>query len=95
MRSCLGNDLQLRKLIAQIGVAHLRGSHSISQLSDMVIAAERDQQADGDERNLMKLRVLKNRAIGDTGPAATLRYDSESGRLTEIDEELEFEGGEF
>ena len=80
---------------AQIGLAHLRGSHSISQLSDMVIAAERDQQADGDERNLMKLRVLKNRAIGDTGPAATLRYDSESGRLTEIDEELEFEGGEF
>lgn len=60
----------------------LRGSHSIVQLSDMVIAASRDQQ--GDNPNMTKLTVLKNRFTGHTGKATFLGYSTDTGRLTEV-----------
>lgn len=52
----------------------LRGSRSIGQLSDAVIALERDQQAttDGD---VSVVRVLKNRYSGEVGPACKLKYN--------------------
>lgn len=80
----------------QVEMSHLRGSQSIGQLSDMIIAAERDQQAEDDtDRNRMRLRVIKNRLVGKTGPAGCLRYDDETGRLIEVDEDVEFEQEEF
>jgi len=67
-----------------VSLKDLRGSHSIAQLADMVIAAERDQQAeDEDERNTTMLRVLKNRYSGQTGEACELHWNSETGRLTD------------
>jgi twinkle protein len=66
---------------AVTSLSQLRGSHSIAQLSDMVIGAERDQQ--GDDADLTTLRVLKNRFSGRTGVAAHLRYDHDTGRLAE------------
>lgn len=64
----------------------LRGSGAIAQLSDAVIGAERNSQAeDPVERNTTKLRVLKNRFSGKTGPAGNLFYDEETGRLSEVD----------
>lgn len=69
---------------AQTSLAQLRGSHSIAQLSDMVIGLERDQQ--GENPNVTTLRVLKNRFSGDTGIAGYLHYERETGRLAEIDE---------
>jgi twinkle protein len=65
---------------AQVSLAQLRGSHSIAQLSDMVIGLERNQQAD-DEESLTTIRVLKNRFTGETGVAGHLRYDRETGRM--------------
>jgi twinkle protein len=68
----------------KISTKHLRGSHSLVQLSDMAIALERNQQADEeDDRNKTKIRVLKNRYSGHTGPAGLLRYDEQTGRITE------------
>ena len=68
---------------AQVSLRHLRGTQAIAQLSDFVIALERDQQADSDEdRNTTTLRVLKNRYAGLTGPADRLYYDHKTGRLT-------------
>tara|TARA_R110000824_G_scaffold4617_4_gene22200 strand:+ start:1041 stop:2513 length:1473 start_codon:yes stop_codon:yes gene_type:complete len=64
-----------------VSLSHLRGSHGIAQLSDMVIGFERSQQAEGDEKNLMHIRVLKNRYSGETGPCGFLRYDPPTGRL--------------
>lgn len=69
---------------AQTSLAQLRGSHSIAQLSDMVIGLERDQQ--GENPNVTTMRVLKNRFSGDTGVAGYLNYDRDTGRLAEIDE---------
>jgi len=66
-------------------LSHLRGSHAIAQLSDMVIGLERNQQAEDDERNITLARVLKNRYSGQTGISTAVRYDEKTGRLTEFD----------
>jgi len=61
----------------------LRGSSAIGQLADVVVGLERDQQ--GDNPNLTTVRVLKNRYSGDTGVAAFLNYNKDTGRLLESD----------
>ena len=63
---------------ASVSLGQLRGSHSIAQLSDLVICLERDI-SNGDNRAVLK--VLKNRHSGKTGPADTLMYDEKTGRL--------------
>lgn len=63
----------------QVSLSQLRGSGAIAQLSDMVIGLERNQQ--GDNPNVLTIRVLKNRFCGDTGVSGYLEYDPETGRL--------------
>jgi len=81
----------------QVNLSHLRGSQSIAQLSDCVIALERNQQADDpDEANTTVLRVLKSRYTGDVGYATKLMYDRETGRLIEqATEDYEEEGADL
>jgi twinkle protein len=70
----------------RISMDDLRGSGAIKQVSDNIIAAERNQQAeDPRERNMTLLRVLKCRLFGETGPAGFLAYDAENGRIRETD----------
>jgi twinkle protein len=71
----------------QVSLSQLRGSHSIAQLSDICIGLERSQQADGDEKNLTHIRVLKNRYSGETGPSGYIRYDPPTGRLHNHEDE--------
>jgi len=66
----------------QTSLSHLRGSHSLAQIPDTIIGFERNQQ-DESNSNIMYARVLKNRFLGDTGIAATLIYNKETGRLAE------------
>jgi len=69
---------------ARVTLGHLRGSGSIAQLSDLVVAFERNQQAESlEERNTTAVRVLKNRWVGETGVACHLYYDSQTGRMFE------------
>ena len=79
---------------AQVSLSQLRGSGAIAQLSDMVIGLERNQQ--GDNPNVLTLRVLKNRFSGDTGVSGHLYYDQDTGRLSdyEADTECPFEDEE-
>lgn len=67
----------------KVSLADLRGSHSIAQLSDFVIALERPM-SEGSEVSTVK--VLKNRVTGQTGVACALRYDRATGNLEETDE---------
>ena len=67
---------------ARVTLGQLRGSQAIAQLSDAVIALERDQQGN----SLTTLRVLKNRYSGETGVACTLSYDLETCRFNETNE---------
>ena len=67
-----------------VSLSHLRGSQSIAQLSDCVIALERNQQSDDPkEANTTHVRVLKSRYTGDVGMATHLVYDKDTGRLSE------------
>ena len=69
-------------------LAQLRGSASIAQLSDMVIGLERNGQADDPViRNTTKVRVLKSRHSGQTGPACDLLYNKVTGRMFEVEPE--------
>ena len=69
----------------QVSLSHLRGTQAIAQLSDTVIACERNQQADNpQDRNTTVLRVLKNRYAGLTGEADHLYYDMKTGRLSAL-----------
>ena len=70
---------------ARVTLGQLRGSAAISQLSDSVIALERDQQTDA-KKSLTTLRVLKNRHSGETGIASQLKYNLQTCRFEEQDE---------
>ena len=66
----------------KVSLNHLRSSHSYAQLSDLVVACERNQQSESyAERAELQLRVLKNRHTGMTGPVDKLLYDEKTGRL--------------
>ena len=65
---------------AKVSLGQLRGSQAISQLSDTVLALERDQQSEDD---IATLRVLKNRYSGETGVAASLKYNKDTCKFNE------------
>lgn len=69
---------------AQVSLSQLRGSGAIAQLSDIVIGLERNQQ--GNNPNVLTIRVLKNRHSGETGVSGQLYYNTETGRLEEYEE---------
>ena len=62
-----------------VSITDLRGSGALRQLSDTIIALERNQQ--GDYPNLVQLRILKCRFTGDTGIAGHMVYNKETGWL--------------
>ena len=66
-------------------LSQLRGSHAISQLADTVIGLERNQQAEGKEKNLVRVRLLKCRWTGETGIAGYLWFNKETERLEAVD----------
>ena len=71
-----------------VSLSHLRGSNAIAQLSDCVIALERNQQSEDElESRTTRLRVLKSRYTGDVGLATALVYNKDTGRLSEYEDE--------
>ena len=66
-----------------IGLHDIRGTAGIAQLSNIIIALERNTQAEDElERNTTNVRVIKNRFTGETGIADSLMYSRHTGRLT-------------
>lgn len=74
----------------RVQLRSLRGSRSIGQLSDSVIALERDQQS-GSERDGTTVRLLKNRYSGELGEACQLKYDTEKCKFYEIESTTDFD----
>lgn len=75
---------------AATSLSQLRGSGAIGQLSDITIGLERNGQAEDElERNTTRVRVLKNRFAGETGLAASLLWNRDTGRMTVRHMELE------
>ena len=64
----------------QVSLTDLRGSGALEQLSDIVIALERNQQ-NKEKSNISQIRILKNRPTGICGESDKLIYSRETGRL--------------
>ena len=75
---------------ARVTLGQLRGSAAIAQLSDGVIALERDQQGGGKHSDTT-VRVLKNRHSGELGVACNLTYDLSTCKFDETEPEEEFD----
>lgn len=71
----------------RVMLKHFRGSRAIGQWSNYVYGIERNQQdADETMRHTSTFRVLKDRYTGRaTGLTFGLKYNQETGRLTETD----------
>jgi twinkle protein len=76
------NDNHSHEEGGRVSLSQLRGSHSIAQISDNLVALERNQQSDGG-RGLTTIRILKNRYSGETGTCGTLDYNLNTCRFTE------------
>lgn len=64
----------------RVTLSQLRGSGSLKQLSDNVVALERDQQ-NAEAANICLVRILKNREFGEVGEADFIGYDHMTGLL--------------
>ena len=80
------NDRTSHEEGGKVSLSQLRGSHSIAQLSDQVIALERDQQSEND-RDVTTLRIIKNRYSGETGFAGKIKYNLSTSRFSEHETE--------
>jgi twinkle protein len=75
---------------ARVTLGQLRGSAAIGQLSDSVIALERNQQATNGGSSTV-VRVLKNRFSGEVGVACHLDYDLSTCKFIETKVDAEFD----
>jgi len=64
-------------------LSSLRGSQSVAQLSDQVIAVSRNAS---DGENILSVKCLKDRHAGRTGDVCDLRFNSETSFLEEVTE---------
>lgn len=69
-----------------ISLDDLRGSGTLKQLPDTILALERNQQADDESmRNTLKIRVLKCRWNGNTGIAGYVRFNKSKNVIEDVD----------
>lgn len=66
-----------------VSITDLRGSGALRQLSDTIIALERNQQ--GDNPNHVNIRLLKCRFTGETGMSGSMAYNKQTGWLEPVD----------
>ena len=79
----------------KISLDDLRGSGSLKQLPDTILALERNQQAEEEkERQLIRLRLLKNRFVGDTGIAGYLAFEKGTEQYSEVTKIKDYMGEE-
>ena len=79
-----GNDRTSHEEGGKVSLSQLRGSAGIAQLSDQVIALERNQQST-DERDIATLRIIKNRYSGETGFAGKIKFNLDTSRFTDYE----------
>ena len=77
-------DITLHLVCHTSAERSLRGSKGISKLVDAIIFLERDKHAEGELADITEVIVDKNRFAGDIGLACKLKYDRETGRMTEL-----------
>lgn len=94
---CMELNIAVLAVIHQNRAGQIRGTAGVEQLANIVIKLFRDkEEEDPFRRNVTKVLVQKNRFCGRTGPACYLKYDSESGRLSECSKQeiIQYESGQ-
>lgn len=66
-----------------VSITDLRGSGTLYQIPDTILAFERNQQ--GDNPNYVRIRGLKGRLMGETGLIDAAVYDKDTGLLVPCD----------
>lgn len=69
---------------AEVRENQFTGSRALQRWSHFMYGFERNKQAEGDEKHLSRIRLLKNRPYGLTGVVHT-KYDLETGCLVETE----------
>jgi twinkle protein len=70
---------------AEVTEDSLKGSGSLKQIAFQIIAFSRNKYADSaEERNQVKVNVLKNRFTGRTGYAGSAKFNESTGRLVSV-----------
>jgi twinkle protein len=85
---CMELDLAVIAVIHTNRQGQIRGTAGVEQLANIVMRLERDKTEPNEwRRNVTKLTVEKNRFCGFTGPSSYLWYNSQTARLSELEEE--------
>lgn len=83
-------DMALIAVVHMNRQGQIRGTAAIEQLANIVIQLDRDKLSpDPGIRNTTFVTVTKNRFSGRTGPACALSYDDSTGRLSEVEPDLD------
>lgn len=86
---CMELNICVIAVVHQNRQGEIRGTQGLEQLANMVIKLERDKVADNEIiRNTMKVVVTENRFCGETGMACYLYYDKDTGRMSEMTEDM-------
>lgn len=67
----------------KVSLNHLRGSQGLAQLSDMVIALERNMNAAEQKADVSNIRILKNRRGGRVGLCGKIKYNPLTTQLSD------------
>lgn len=66
----------------QVQEVQFTGSRALMRFSQLILGFERNKQADGDNKNLSQIRLLKDRNFGQSGVVPT-KYCPVTGRLSQ------------
>ena len=66
----------------QVQEVQFTGSRALMRFSQLILGFERDKQAEGDDKSLSQIRIMKDRNFGRTGIVPTV-YNPLTGRLTQ------------
>ncbi len=81
---------------AAVSDESIMGSSTLYKSAAIIVGLERDKMAEEDfARNTTKVKLLKNRANADTGPAGELYYDKDSHRLHAMEDWMAANGVDF
>lgn len=94
---CMELNIAVLAVIHQNRNGQIRGTAGVEQLANIVIKLHRNKEDDDPwRRNVTKVVIQKNRFCGRTGPGVYLYYNTETGRLEELDKNgiQKYEAGE-
>jgi twinkle protein len=78
----------------QVREYQFTGSRALMRWCQVILGFERNKQAEGQMKHRSKIRLLKQRMYGTTGDIDT-SYETDTGRLLQVDPSTEGESEEF